>query len=76
MKISIIIPTFNEEKTIHKTLKNLLAFHKPDEVIVVDGGSKDQTVSLASRMRARSAQPDHVVHGADAAGPHSDRSLC
>jgi len=48
MKISIIIPTFNEEKTIHETLKNLLAFHRPDEVIVVDGGSTDQTVSLAS----------------------------
>lgn len=48
MKISIIIPTFNEEMTIHETLKNLLAFHKPDEVIVVDGGSTDQTVSIAS----------------------------
>ena len=36
MKISIIIPTFNEERTIHETLENLLAFHRPDEVIVVD----------------------------------------
>ena len=48
MKISIIIPAFNEEKTIHATLANLLTFHKPDDVIVVDGGSTDQTISLAS----------------------------
>jgi len=47
MKISIIIPAFNEEKTIHATLENLLTFHKPDEVIVVDGGSTDNTIALA-----------------------------
>lgn len=48
MKVSVIIPTFNEEKTICSTLENLLTFHKPDEIIVVDGSSADQTVSLVS----------------------------
>jgi len=48
MKVSVVIPTYNEEKTIHATLENLLTFHKPDEVIVVDGGSTDQTLLLAS----------------------------
>lgn len=48
MKISVIIPTYNEEKSIHATLEHLLTFHKPDEVIVVDGGSTDQTIGLAS----------------------------
>lgn len=48
MKVSVVMPTYNEEKTIHASLENLLTFHKPDEVIVVDGGSTDQTVALAS----------------------------
>lgn len=47
-KISIIIPTLNEEKTIHSALEDLFTQHKPDEVIVADGGSTDRTVKLAS----------------------------
>lgn len=46
MTISIIIPTLNEEKTILKSLVSL--FHqtlKPKEIILVDGGSNDSTIS-------------------------------
>lgn len=44
MPISIIIPTFNEEKTIKKSLKalQLLRLYGA-EVIVADGGSSDNT---------------------------------
>lgn len=48
MKISVIIPVLNEEKTILKTLESVNAQH-PHEVIVVDGGSQDQTVLVASK---------------------------
>lgn len=48
MKISVILPTLNEEKSIHSTLEDLFTRHAPEEVIVVDGGSGDKTVSLAS----------------------------
>ena len=45
-KISIIIPVFNEAATIEQTLTRLQDV--PDvEVIVVDGGSQDETVTLA-----------------------------
>jgi rSAM/selenodomain-associated transferase 2 len=47
-KISVIIPTYHEEKTICATLENLFSEHAPEEVIVVDGGSTDQTASIAS----------------------------
>ena len=50
-KISIIIPALNEEKILMKQqdkLTNLL--HEGHEVILVDGGSKDKTVSIADNL--------------------------
>lgn len=46
MTISVIIPTLNEEKTLRHTLSSLSTAEIP-EVIIVDGGSTDQTVSIA-----------------------------
>ena len=48
MKISVIIPALNEEKSIHSALEDLFTRHTPEEVMVVDGGSEDKTVLLAS----------------------------
>ena len=52
MRISIIIPTLNEEDCIRQAL--MTTRHDPDaEVIVVDGGSHDRTVQRALAMGAR-----------------------
>lgn len=45
--LSIIIPTFNEAETIKRTLDRLKIFGENAEIIVVDGGSEDKTVSIA-----------------------------
>ena len=51
--ISIIIPTFNEEKVIESTLCTLAStLTLPHEVIVSDGGSSDRTVELAAKYAA------------------------
>lgn len=49
MKVSVIIPAYNEETTICETLQDLFAKHRPDEVLVADGGSSDETVKLAGQ---------------------------
>jgi len=46
MKLSVIIPTFNEALTIKKTLDALSRLVNVDEIIIVDGGSSDQTVKI------------------------------
>jgi rSAM/selenodomain-associated transferase 2 len=57
LKISVIIPVLNEEKTIFTALEELLTQHHPEEVLVVDGGSSDQTVKLASEWTRVIASP-------------------
>lgn len=47
MKLSIIIPTLNEERSLRETLVSLSSY--AHEIIVVDGGSKDGTVEVARR---------------------------
>jgi rSAM/selenodomain-associated transferase 2 len=47
--LSIIIPTLNEEKLIERTLLAVKERAPDAEVLVVDGGSSDATVALASK---------------------------
>jgi hypothetical protein len=52
--VSLVIPTLNEEANIGWVLKRVPAW--VEEVIVVDGGSRDRTVEVARTLR-----PDVVV---------------
>ena len=47
MKTSLISPVLNEEKNIKKFLDSILKqTTKPDEVLIIDGGSKDKTYEI------------------------------
>ena len=56
MPISVIIPTLNEEMTIMATLAHTAALGF-DELIVVDGGSLDQTPVLVKSYSRRTQSP-------------------
>ena len=52
MKTSLIITVFNEEKTIERLLESLnKQTKKPEEIIIVDGGSTDATASVISNFQ-------------------------
>lgn len=54
MKISVVIPAYNEEKTIADTLSHVMNQSRPaDEVIVVDNNCTDATASIAKKLGAR-----------------------
>lgn len=48
-QLSIIIPTFNEEQWVERTLQAARAAAPDAEILVVDGGSNDATVEQASK---------------------------
>jgi len=54
LKLSIAIAVFNEEKNLEECLTSVRQL--ADEIIVVDGGSGDATVSIAKKFTS------HIIH--------------
>ena len=59
--ISVVIPALNEEKFLPTCLKSLekQEFKKPFEIIVVDNGSEDKTVTVAKSFGVRIISEPH-----------------
>lgn len=58
MKLSIIVPVFNEEKTIDRVLKRLINLRINrvlKEIIVVDDGSTDDTYRKISNLKSQTS---------------------
>jgi len=54
--VSVIIPVWNEEGSIEKTLKTILDSDYPKdklEIIVVDDGSEDESLKIAKRFKSK-----------------------
>jgi glycosyltransferase involved in cell wall biosynthesis len=59
LKISVIIPCYNAERTLGRCIESVLATHyRPLEVIIVDDASTDKTAAIAASLAA--ANPDLV----------------
>lgn len=56
MDVSVIIPVYNEETTINDFVSNVADVMEDAEVIFVDGGSTDATVSILKRILPDSQQ--------------------
>ncbi|UAW99420.1 TIGR04283 family arsenosugar biosynthesis glycosyltransferase [Halopseudomonas nanhaiensis] len=50
MRLSVIIPTLNEQDTLQRTLSGLQHWRDDVEIIVVDGGSTDRTRDIAAPL--------------------------
>jgi glycosyltransferase involved in cell wall biosynthesis len=58
-KLSIVIPVYNEERTIQKVLARVAALPVPKEIIIVDDASTDGTREILSRFEC--AADVHVI---------------
>lgn len=62
MKHLIVMPAFNEEEALPKSVASLAAAPPGFEAVVVNDGSTDRTASVAEALVATSPIPLHVVH--------------
>lgn len=53
MKLSVIVPAFNEAATMERALERVLAMQVVGEVVVVDDGSRDGTGEILARREAQ-----------------------
>lgn len=69
--VTIIVPCYNEEKTIYGTIRSLLNLDYPKnklKIIIVDDGSKDNTWNLIQRFKKNS---QIEVHRKENGGKHT-----
>lgn len=65
--ISVLIPSYNEEKVLARTLETVIeATYPGKEVIVIDDGSTDRTLQIARRFSRRGVKVIHRPNGGKA----------
>jgi peptidoglycan-N-acetylglucosamine deacetylase len=61
-RVAVLIPAYNEEKVIERTIQGALDSDYPNlRVIVIDDGSKDRTLEIAHRTFAREEAAGKVI---------------
>jgi len=81
-KISVLVPAYNEEKVIEKTVNSLLAsdYLGPFEVVVIDDGSTDHTIDVVeaiqdSRVRLLKQANAGKAHALQRGVDHTDGDI-
>lgn len=75
MELSVIIPVYNVQDYITKTLSSLVGQTKQNfEIIVVDDGSKDASCRIAERLLADASFPNYHIIKKENGGVSSARN--
>ena len=66
IKVSVVIPCFNEEKNIEITVNQTIVFLKKNnicgEIIIVDDGSEDNTCKIVEKLKLTHSNVRVIVH--------------
>jgi glycosyltransferase involved in cell wall biosynthesis len=56
VKLSVLVPVFNEERTLEEVVRRVSDFQIPKEIILVDDGSGDQGRKILTRLQEENAR--------------------
>jgi glycosyltransferase involved in cell wall biosynthesis len=51
VKLSVLMPVYNEERTLDEIVRRVCAINMPKEIILVDDGSKDRSREILTRLQ-------------------------
>jgi len=73
--ISVVVPAFDAEPHLREALESVAAQSRPpDEIVVVDDGSRDRTMEVAQSFARAHADIDVVIERTDRCGAASARN--
>jgi glycosyltransferase involved in cell wall biosynthesis len=50
VKLSVLVPVYNEERTLDEIVRRVCAINMPKEIVLVDDGSKDRSREILTRL--------------------------
>jgi len=58
VKLSVLVPVYNEERTLEEIVRRVCAVPLPKEIILVDDGSKDRSREILTRLQAENRRAE------------------
>jgi glycosyltransferase involved in cell wall biosynthesis len=62
VKLSVLVPVFNEEQTLAEVVRRVCAFPAPKEIILVDDGSTDRSREILTQLREEGARAEDPLN--------------
>jgi glycosyltransferase involved in cell wall biosynthesis len=62
VKLSVLVPVYNEERTLAEVVRRVCAFPMAKEIILVDDGSKDKSREILKRLEEESRQANDPLN--------------
>lgn len=62
MKLSVLIPVYNEERTVEQVIRRVCAIKIPKEIILVDDGSTDGTRDILIRLQSDNNRANDLLN--------------
>ena len=62
MKLSVLVPVYNEERTLEEVVRRVCAVPLPKEIILVDDGSKDRSREILTKLKDRNERANDPLN--------------
>jgi glycosyltransferase involved in cell wall biosynthesis len=62
VKLSVLVPVYNEERTLEEVVRRVCGFQIPKEIILVDDGSEDQSRTILTRLQEENARANDPLN--------------
>ena len=62
MKLSVLVPVYNEERTLEEVVRRVCAVQLYKEIILVDDGSKDRSREILARLKDQSERANDPLN--------------